>query len=288
LLETGGTAYYFDDGFSQSSIGANAHLWRGAGNLRWGVFAGVNFNEVNFGKVGLEVEYDLTSKFTIGADLSYAFASPEDDDLSVLGLRAWSDYYFTPNTKLSGEIAYYDYDFDYEYGSESLWTFQKKLTHRFDGTPLSVFAEVDYYRYEDDDHTWALGGGLSVLLDGGETQESYDKNHVPFDALGPQIINVSVSDRRLKTDIVKVGILTPEIPLYRFRYLWGNEVFVGVMAQDLLAVRPDAVVVNDAGYYAVNYAALGTRMMRLAEWQLSRQAPGQDALVAESVAAAAG
>jgi hypothetical protein len=178
LLETGGTAYYFDDGFSQSSIGANAHLWRGAGNLRWGVFAGVNFNEVNFGKVGLEVEYDLTSKFTIGADLSYAFASPEDDDLSVLGLRAWSDYYFTPNTKLSGEIAYYD--FDYEYGSESLWTFQKKLAHRFDGTPLSVFAEVDYYRYEDDDHTWALGGGLSVLLDGGETQESYDKNHVPF------------------------------------------------------------------------------------------------------------
>jgi hypothetical protein len=36
LLETGGTAYYFDDGFSESSIGANAHLWRGAGNLRWG------------------------------------------------------------------------------------------------------------------------------------------------------------------------------------------------------------------------------------------------------------
>jgi len=83
---------------------------------------------------------------------------------------------------------------------------------------------------------------------------------------GPTPISTS-SDRRLKTDIVQVGMLRVGIPLYRFRYLGHGETHVGVMAQDVLRVVPEAVVTDASGFMRVDYQRLGTRMMTLAEWQ---------------------
>ena len=80
------------------------------------------------------------------------------------------------------------------------------------------------------------------------------------------------SDRRFKTDIVQVGVLRAGIPLYRFRYLWSKEVHVGVMAQDVLPIVPEAVTSDAAGFMRVDYACLGTRFMSLAEWQASELA----------------
>jgi hypothetical protein len=79
------------------------------------------------------------------------------------------------------------------------------------------------------------------------------------------------SDRRLKTDIVRVGLLRAGIPLYRFRYFWSDEVHVGVMAQDVLAVVPEAVITGASGFMQVDYTRLGTRMMTLAEWESDRR-----------------
>lgn len=64
------------------------------------------------------------------------------------------------------------------------------------------------------------------------------------------------SDRRLKRDIRRIG-KTPVmgLPLYTFRYLWDDILHVGVMAQDVLSVKPDAVT-EHGGFMAVNYAAL--------------------------------
>jgi hypothetical protein len=64
------------------------------------------------------------------------------------------------------------------------------------------------------------------------------------------------SDRRLKRDILRVGE-TPimKLPLYAFRYLWDDILHVGVMAQEVLAVKPEVVIRKD-GFLAVNYAAL--------------------------------
>jgi hypothetical protein len=56
--------------------------------------------------------------------------------------------------------------------------------------------------------------------------------------------------------------------IYAFKYLWSDKVFVGVMAQDLLddpATR-DAVVTSPNGFYAVDYSALGLKMVELEEW----------------------
>jgi hypothetical protein len=71
------------------------------------------------------------------------------------------------------------------------------------------------------------------------------------------------SDVRLKADIERVGTTVYGLPLYHFRYKTGAERFAGVMAQDVLEVMPDAVVVGADGYYCVKYAELGIRMTKV-------------------------
>jgi len=70
------------------------------------------------------------------------------------------------------------------------------------------------------------------------------------------------SDARLKTDIEQVGTTVYGLPLYHFRYKTGTAFFQGIMAQDVLEVMPDAVVMGEDGYYRVKYAQLGIRMTR--------------------------
>jgi hypothetical protein len=78
------------------------------------------------------------------------------------------------------------------------------------------------------------------------------------------------SDRRLKHKITRVGVLGGDIDLYRYQYLWSDEEYVGVMAQQLLGSRPDAIVRPDDGYLAVDYAKLGTRLQTWKEWRAAR------------------
>ena len=65
-----------------------------------------------------------------------------------------------------------------------------------------------------------------------------------------------------------IATLENGIRLYSFQYLWDDKVYVGVMAQDLLAdpKTRDAVILQESGYYAVNYLALGLRMVTHEEW----------------------
>jgi len=80
---------------------------------------------------------------------------------------------------------------------------------------------------------------------------------------------ISISDRRLKRDIVPIAKLESGIRLYRFRYLWDETPRVGVMAQDLLAdeTTRDAVIVTASGFFAVDYSRLGLKMVTLEAWQ---------------------
>ena len=74
------------------------------------------------------------------------------------------------------------------------------------------------------------------------------------------------SDIRLKRDIVAVGHLENGIGLYRYRYIWSDQVYVGVMAQEVAEIVPDAVVYGDDGYLRVDYARLGRRLITWDEW----------------------
>ena len=69
-----------------------------------------------------------------------------------------------------------------------------------------------------------------------------------------------LSDARLKTDIVQVGTTADGLPLYHFRYIGQSQVWEGVMAQDVLAHRPDAVITGSHGIMSVDYGALGLTM----------------------------
>lgn len=62
------------------------------------------------------------------------------------------------------------------------------------------------------------------------------------------------SDRRLKENIERIGETEGGAPLYKFRYKSGGPFHIGVMAQDLLDTQPDAVVMENDGYYAVDYS----------------------------------
>lgn len=81
-----------------------------------------------------------------------------------------------------------------------------------------------------------------------------------------------VSDRRLKTEIRYLETTDEGVRLYAYRYVWSRDVQVGVMAQDLLTnpKHRDAVHMTDAGFYVVDYAALGLALpVSLAEWEVN-------------------
>lgn len=68
------------------------------------------------------------------------------------------------------------------------------------------------------------------------------------------------SDERLKADIEKVGELPNGIGLHRFRYRGDNVKYVGVLAQEVEEIMPEAVAESETGYLMVDYARLGVTM----------------------------
>jgi hypothetical protein len=74
------------------------------------------------------------------------------------------------------------------------------------------------------------------------------------------------SDIRLKQDIVPIGRLADGLELYRFRYIGEDQVYVGVMAQHVRAVAPEAVIRGSDGYLRVNYQRLGLKLQTWDEW----------------------
>jgi hypothetical protein len=74
------------------------------------------------------------------------------------------------------------------------------------------------------------------------------------------------SDTRLKRDITQVGEVDDGIGLYRYRYLWSDTIYVGVMAQEVAAVMPEAVQRGADGYMRVDYARLGLRLQTWDQW----------------------
>lgn len=65
-------------------------------------------------------------------------------------------------------------------------------------------------------------------------------------------VDQQFSDVRLKTNIVKVGTRDDGLNVYEFNYVWGGPRRVGLMAQEVQNVYPDAVAEVD-GYLTVDY-----------------------------------
>lgn len=61
------------------------------------------------------------------------------------------------------------------------------------------------------------------------------------------------SDRRLKRNITKIGTRPDGLGVYEFEYIWGGGRQIGLMAQEVQGVYPDAVG-EAGGYLTVNYS----------------------------------
>jgi hypothetical protein len=64
------------------------------------------------------------------------------------------------------------------------------------------------------------------------------------------------SDARLKEDIRPTGDSVGGVPVVEYRYRGLPGLRVGVIAQDVLRVKPSAVVLDSSGFYKVNYSEL--------------------------------
>ena len=70
--------------------------------------------------------------------------------------------------------------------------------------------------------------------------------------------NTKASDRRLKTNIQAVGVLDDGLKVYSYRYKSGGPVHIGVMADEVAVLRPQAYIKGGAGdgFDAVDYSKL--------------------------------
>ena len=68
-----------------------------------------------------------------------------------------------------------------------------------------------------------------------------------------------MSDARLKENIEYIGVEKGH-NIYEFDYKDGSGRYRGVMAQEVMDIDPEAVVLTNNGYYAVNYEKIGVTM----------------------------
>jgi len=70
----------------------------------------------------------------------------------------------------------------------------------------------------------------------------------------------------LKHDIVLLGRLDNGLGYYRFSYLGSSKAYVGVMAQEVERLMPDAVTRGSDGYLRVYYEKLGLKFRTYRDW----------------------
>lgn len=64
------------------------------------------------------------------------------------------------------------------------------------------------------------------------------------------------SDRRLKENIKPVGVLSNGLQLYAYNYIGASTTHIGVMADEVEQVIPEAVTVDSDGYKMVDYSLI--------------------------------
>ncbi len=85
------------------------------------------------------------------------------------------------------------------------------------------------------------------------------------------VIKFVASDARLKRDIELISRRDDGLGIYRYRYLWSDTEYVGVLAQEAAAIAPHAVRRGADGWFRVNYDALGLAMTTWDDWRSGKR-----------------
>jgi hypothetical protein len=104
--------------------------------------------------------------------------------------------------------------------------------------PTTDYAGLQMQDYQNQMQRWQQQQGATQSMLGG------------LFGLGASAL---MSDRRLKTDIEKVGKTDDGLPIFRYRYKAGGPMQLGLMAQDVEKTKPEAVITTPSGYKAVDY-----------------------------------
>jgi hypothetical protein len=256
---------------------------------------------VRHGLIGLEGQYYLNA-LTLYGQGGYDSTFKDIGGFGFFNnahawyLRGTGRYFFMPNFMVEGTAQYAkgeiginpsiittpDTDF-------KTWLWRIKGEWRPGQLPVSFFVTYQGSRtnYDANPTLFTFGervtdnrvmAGLRLYLGGQDTLLTNDRTGATLDVIDPLGSPASpfmllplgelpaTSDIRLKRDIALVGRLDNGLGLYRYRYLWSDTVYVGVMAQEVAFTRPDAVVVGPDGYLRVKYGRLGLHLMTLPEW----------------------
>jgi hypothetical protein len=196
------------------------------------------------------VKFLLGGYGEIGADISHA------DATSRLAFTGFQDSVSSPSAS--------ETDLGFKVGLTAGWK---------TSNGISMNLNLDYRRdnalpvFERDGNNPTL-----IRLENGTVIDLTASLTIPF--YGDERPNWIKSDRRLKRDIALLARRPDGIGIYRYRYLWSDVDYVGVMAQEVESIVPDAVSRAPDGFLRVNYSRLGMTMMTWQAWQavLARQA----------------
>lgn len=104
------------------------------------------------------------------------------------------------------------------------------------------------------------GGGLvsgagNVSTSTSQGTSSGKSNNGMGNFIGSIIGGAAASDERLKTDIIKVGE-HEGLGVYKYNYVSGQGPYIGVMAQEVKELYPEAMGPEVSGYLTVDYNKL--------------------------------
>lgn len=265
---------------------------------------GADNSGVRHGVIGLEGQYywnAVTLYGQAGYDSTMSMGNLAIfDDIHAWYLRGTGRYFIGPNLMIEGTGQYAKGAAEYTSASIptedfDTWLWRFKAEWKPDAMPFSLFATYQGSRTSYAANTFfgttservtdnRVMGGLRLYLQQG-TILANDRTGATLDIIDPLGVTTAptmlfpngqvifLSDARLKRDIALVGRRDDGLGLYRYRYLWSDTVYVGVMAQEVALIRPDAIVRSALdGYLRVDYGRLGLKMMTLPEWDARNKA----------------
>ena len=269
LVHDGSATYSYPTEFS-----GYAHLYKlTPGSHALGIFGGASWLPgPQVYTAGVEGQM-YWQQFTLYGQASVSSLSVEDLSGHAFQLRGQGQWFANENTAVMGDVIWTSLDLD---GSANVLTLAGTVMHRFQNTPIAGFGKVRWDQISAGGYSetaTTLVAGVRVIVDqpGGTLRTSLQGVPMNVEPVELGFTGASmVSDVRLKRDIELVDHLANGLGLYRYRYLWSDTVYVGVMAQEVLKVVPEAVILGSDGYYRVNYALLGTSLMTWDEWLLGQ------------------